>query len=49
VAKVPGLVAGIRRYIDGWNDRWEPFTWTKAADEILDHAKPRKKTSITRQ
>ena len=22
-------------YIDGWNDRADPFTWTKTADEIL--------------
>jgi hypothetical protein len=24
-----------RRSIDGWNDRHEPFTWAKAAGEIL--------------
>jgi transposase len=40
---VKDLVAAIRRFIDGWNDRCEPFTWTKTADEILDHAKPRKR------
>jgi transposase len=47
---VKDLVAAIRRFIDGWNDRCEPFAWTKTADEILDHAKPRKRreTSFTR-
>jgi DDE superfamily endonuclease len=29
------LVAAIRAYIDGWNQRAHPFTWTKDADEIL--------------
>jgi hypothetical protein len=38
------LTAAIRRFIDGWNDRCEPFTWTKPADEILVHAM-RKETS----
>ena len=38
------LTAAIRRFIDGWNDRCEPFTWTKSADEILAHA-IRKETS----
>ena len=35
---VPQLVAAIRTFIDGWNDRCHPFTWTKTADEILPHA-----------
>ena len=34
--------------IDAWNDRCEPFVWTKTADEILKKARPRKKTSDTR-
>jgi hypothetical protein len=47
---VSDLIAAIRRFIDDWNDRCEPFTWTRAGDEILDHAKPRKRkvTSFTR-
>jgi len=47
---VKELIAAIRRFIDGWNDRCEPFVWTKTADEILQHAKPkhRKETSFTR-
>ena len=35
---VPELVAAIRAFIDGWNERRHPFTWTKTADEILPHA-----------
>jgi transposase len=34
------LVAAIRAYIDGWNDRAHPFTWTKTADDILTKARP---------
>lgn len=30
--------AAIRRFIDGWNDRCQPFAWTKPAGEILTHA-----------
>ena len=45
---VPDLIAAIRRYIDGWNDRCQPFTWTKTADEILPHATGGQRTSITR-
>ncbi|MGH3807260.1 MAG: IS630 family transposase [Pseudonocardiaceae bacterium] len=44
---VADLIAAIRRFIDGWNDRCEPFVWTKTADEILSHAKMIKKTSAT--
>jgi transposase len=32
------LVEAIRRFIDGWNDRCEPFVWTKDADTILARA-----------
>jgi transposase len=41
---VKDLNAKIRAYIDGWNDRCHPFTWTKTADQILTKAN-RKKTS----
>jgi transposase len=44
---VKDLVAAIRRFIDGWNDRCEPFVWTKPADDILAKA-VRKTTSLTR-
>ena len=45
---VRDLIDAIRRFIDGWNERCEPFVWTKTADEILTKAH-RKKTSNTRQ
>ena len=35
---VAELVAAIRRFIDGWNDRCEPLVWTKDADTILARA-----------
>jgi transposase len=38
---VPQLVAAIRAFIAGWNDRCHPFTWTKTADEILPHTRKR--------
>ena len=25
----------VRRFCDGWNQRCQPFTWTKDADQIL--------------
>ena len=36
---VADLIAAIRRFIDGWNDRCELVVWTKTADEVLRHAK----------
>ena len=34
------LIDAIRRFIDGWNERCEPCTWTtKDADTILAKAK----------
>jgi transposase len=36
---VAELVNAIRNFIDGWNDRCEPFVWTKTAAEILTKAK----------
>ena len=44
---VRDLIDAIRRFIDGWNERCEPFVWTKNADTILAKAK-RKTTSDTR-
>ena len=35
---VKDLVTAIETYIDAWNDRCEPFTWTKDADTILAKA-----------
>jgi hypothetical protein len=45
---VKELIAAIQRFIDGWNDRCEPFIWTKTADDILTKAQPRLTTSNTR-
>lgn len=46
---VTDLIDAIRRFIDAYNQRCEPFTWTKTADEILEHARPhRPRTSFTR-
>jgi hypothetical protein len=44
---VPELVTAITRFIDGWNDRCHPFTWTRAAEQILPHA-TRKRDSDAR-
>jgi hypothetical protein len=35
---VPDLIGAIRTFTDGWNDRCQPFAWTKTADQILPHA-----------
>jgi transposase len=44
---VRDLIEAIKRFIDGWNDRCEPFGWTKDADTIIAKAH-RKPTSGTR-
>ena len=33
---VQALEAGIRAWIENWNQNPRPFTWTKTAEEILD-------------
>src|SRR4051794_34158411 len=45
---VKDLIGAIGRFIDGWNERCHPFTWTKTADELLDHCRPGQRTSFTR-
>jgi hypothetical protein len=45
---VKELIAGIGRFIDGWNERCHPFVWTKPAEEILDHCRPGQRTSFPR-
>src|SRR4051795_4851565 len=44
---VKQLVSAIRAFIDGYNQRCEPFRWTKTADQILAKA-DRQKNSDTR-
>jgi hypothetical protein len=34
---VRDLMIKIRTFINGWNDRCQPFTWTKTADQIPTH------------
>jgi hypothetical protein len=41
------LTTAIRAFIEDWNDRGHPFTWTKTAGEIMPHA-TRKRDSDAR-
>jgi hypothetical protein len=45
---VRDLTDAITAFINGWNERCEPFIWTKAADTIIAKAH-RKPTSGTRR
>jgi hypothetical protein len=46
---VKDLITAIETFIDGWSGRrCQPFTWTKAADEILAKATGGQRTSFTR-
>ena len=45
---VKDLIAAIETFIDGWNERCQPFTWTKTADDILTKARPGQRSSFTR-
>ena len=38
--RVADLIAAIETFIDGWNDRCHPFTWTKTADDIFAKCRP---------
>jgi hypothetical protein len=42
---VRDLMIKIRTFINGWNDRCQPFAWTKTPDLILTKAN-RKTTSV---
>jgi hypothetical protein len=44
---VRDLITVIGTFIDGWNDRGQPFIWTKTADELLPHRHPGKRTSFS--
>jgi hypothetical protein len=37
---VADLIGAIRAFIDAYNQRCEPFTWTKTAEQILPTASP---------
>jgi transposase len=45
---VKDLIGAIETYIDGWNERCQPFTWTKTADQILTKATGGQRSSFTR-
>jgi transposase len=44
---VKDLIAAIEVYIDAWNERCQPFTWTKTADQILAKATSGQRSSFT--
>ena len=43
---VRDLMIKIRAFINGWNNRCQPFVWTKTADQILTKAN-RPTTSVS--
>jgi transposase len=45
---VKDLIAAIENFIDGWNERCQPFTWTKTAEDIIPKATGGQRTSFTR-
>ena len=45
---VKDLIGAIETFIDGWNERCQPFTWTKTADQILEKATSGQRSSFTR-
>jgi len=45
---VKDLIAAIEIFIDAWNERCEPFVWTKTADQIIPHTTKGQATSIAR-
>jgi transposase len=44
---VPELIAAIEHYIEGYNQRAQPFVWTKTPDQILAKATKQQATSGT--
>ena len=44
---VPELIAAIEMFIEGYNERAQPFVWTKTADDILAKASKQQPTSGT--
>jgi transposase len=45
---VKDLIGAIEIFIDAWNERCQPFIWTKTADQIIPHATEGQPTSIAR-
>jgi hypothetical protein len=52
-ASVTDLITAISRFCAAWNQRCQPFAWTKPADEILTklHRQPpqRRSSSVSRR
>ena len=46
-ATVADLIAAIQRYIDGYNQRANPFVWTKTPEQVLAKAINPQATSET--
>lgn len=44
---VPELIAAIQTFIEGYNQRAQPFVWTKTAERVLAKATQRQPTSGT--
>lgn len=44
---VPELIAAIEFYIEGYNQRAQPFVWTKSADQVIAKASKHQPTSGT--
>jgi transposase len=44
---VPELIAAIEHFIEGYNERAQPFVWTKTADQVLEKAVEKQDTSET--
>ena len=45
---VKDLIGAIETFIDGWNERCEPFIWTKTADEVLGKGLKGQDSSLAR-
>jgi transposase len=45
---VKDLISAIETFIDGWNERCQPFVWTKPPDDIVKKATQGHTTSIAR-
>jgi transposase len=44
---LPELIAAIEHFIEGYNERAQPFVWTKTADQVLAKAIQKQDTSET--
>jgi transposase len=47
-ASVAELIAAIRRFVDAWNARCQPFAWTKAPEQVVAKARRTAKQSTAR-